>query len=47
MLSLGFLRVKRRSKGSKKKRGLSSADGSELPLSPEFREDVAACAGKD
>ena len=34
-------------RGSKKKRGQSYADASELPLSPEFRNDFAACAGKD
>ena len=33
--------------GSKRKRGQSFADSSELPLSPEFRMDFAACAGKD
>ena len=36
-----------RVRGSKKKRGQSYADASELPLSPEFRKDFAACAGKD
>ena len=34
-------------RGSKKKRGQSYADASELPLSPEFRMDSEACAGKD
>ena len=34
-------------RGSKKKRGQSYADASELPLSPEFRKDFVACSGKD
>ena len=34
-------------RGRKKNRGQSYADASELPLSPEFRKDFAACAGKD
>ena len=34
-------------RGSKKKRGQSYADASELPLTPEFRKGFAACAGKD
>ena len=33
--------------GSKRKRGQSYASASELPLSPEFQEDFAACARKD
>ena len=34
-------------RGSKKKRGQSYADASDLTLSPEFRKDFAACTGKD
>ena len=33
--------------GSKKKCGQSYAVARGLPLSPEFRNDFAACAGKD
>jgi len=33
-------------RGGKRKRGQSYADASELPLSPEFEKDFAACAGK-
>ena len=32
--------------GSKRKRGQSYADASELPLSLELEKDFAACAGK-
>ena len=32
---------------SKRKRGQSYASASELPLSPEFQKDFAACARKD
>ena len=34
-------------RGSKKKRGQSYSDASELPLSPESKKDFAASAGKD
>ena len=34
-------------RGSKKKRGQSYVNASELPLSQEFRKDFAARAGKD
>ena len=34
-------------RGRKKKRGQSYADGSERPLSPEFRKGFTACAVKD
>ena len=33
--------------GSKRKHGQSYASAIELPLSPEFQEDFAACARKD